>query len=308
MSQRDSNRSFLKQFYHIWVTERPSQFAAMLAYYALFSVVPLFYIVLKVAGVFIDELRAASQLYAWVGENLGPESSQLLQDQMARLAERSAGGMTVEAVIGVAAMLGTASLLFYQLQHALNTIWKVPPPQRGATRFLILNRLLAFIMVIGLGLLLVLVTFANTVIAGLRSWIGLGSTLPFASLLPSILLLTFMLAVLYKVLPNAKVAWRDVLVGSLVAAVLLTLAGSLLGLYLSASRLSSALEAAGAVAVFLMAFYFIGVIIVVGAVAIRVYASLYGQKILPRGEPAPEQSAERLRAESDENVLENDVD
>ena len=307
MSQRDSNRSFLKQFYHIWVTERPSQFAAMLAYYGLFSVVPLFYIVLKVAGVFIDELRAASQLYTWVGENLGPESSQLLQDQMNRLAERSAGGMTVEAVIGVAAMLVTASLLFYQLQHALNTIWKVPPPQRGATRFLILNRLLAFIMVIGLGLLLVVVTFANTVIAGIRSWIGLGSTLPFPSLLPSILLLTFMLAVLYKFLPNAKVAWRDVLVGSLVAAVLLTLAGSLLGLYLSASRLNSASGAAGAVAMFLTTFYFIGLIIVVGAVVIRVYASLHGRKIVPRVKPAPERSGEKLPAESDQDGLDNDV-
>jgi membrane protein len=143
-------------------------------------------------------------------------------------------------------------------------------------------------MVIGLGLLLVVVTLANTVVAGLRSWIGLSSTLPFASLLSSILLLTFVLAVLYKSLPNAQVAWRDVLVGSLVAAALLTLAGSLLGLYLGASRLNSASGAAGAVAMFLTTFYFIGLIIVVGAVFIRVYASVYGSKILPRGEPVPE--------------------
>jgi membrane protein len=279
----------------------------MLAYYALFSFVPVIYIVLAVAGIFIDELRAASQLYVWVGETLGPESSQLLQDQMNRVAARSTGEMTVETVIGFAVLLGTASLLFYQLQHALNTIWKVPPPQRGATRFLILNRLLAFIMVIGLGLLLVVVTFGNTLVTGLRSWIGLSSTLPFASLLSSILLLTFMLAVLYKFLPNAKVAWRDVLVGSLVAAVLLTLAGSLLGLYLSASRLNSASGAAGAVAMFLTTFYFIGLIIVVGAVVIRVYASVHGRKIVPRVEPPPEQSPEKLPAEGDEDGLENDV-
>ena len=142
-------------------------------------------------------------------------------------------------------------------------------------------------MIIGLGLLLAVVTLVNLVIAWLRSLLDLGSTLPVASMLLALVLLTFTLAVLYKFLPNALVAWRDVLVGSLVAAVLLAIAGNLVGAYLGASDLSSASGAAGAVAVFLMLFYFIGTIIVVGAVVIRVYASLRGRKIVPRVEPAP---------------------
>ena len=85
-------------------------------------------------------------------------------------------------------------------------------------------------------------------------------------------------------LPNAEVAWRDVWVGSVVTAVLLSLGGYLLGLYLGVSTFSSALEAAGAVAVFLMAFYFMGQIFVVGAVFTRVYASMYGSGILPHGD------------------------
>jgi membrane protein len=296
MNQPASNQSFLAQFYRIWITERPSQFAAMLAYYALFSFVPVIYIALSVAGIFIDELRAASQLYTRVGEALGPEASQLLQDALNSLAERTAGGTTLTSAIGFVALLFTASLLFFQLQHALNTIWRLPPPQRGETRAYILNRLLAFVIVIGLGLLLVLVSVANVVITGLGSRIGLGGSLPVATVLAVIILLTLVLALMYKVLPNAIVAWRDVLVGSLVAAVLLTLGSYLLGLYMGASRFGSALEAAGAVAVFLMTFYFIGQIVVLGAVITRVYASVRGRPILPRGEPPADgagQSPER---------------
>ena len=94
MNGSKSTRSFLAQFYHIWITERPSQFAAMLAYYALFSFVPMIYIALSVAGIFVDELRAAGQLYARVGEALGPEASQLLADAVNSLAERTTGGTT----------------------------------------------------------------------------------------------------------------------------------------------------------------------------------------------------------------------
>ena len=278
-----SLRSFLAQFYRIWITERPSQFAAMLAYYALFSFVPMIYIALTVAGIFINELRAASQLYTRVGEALGPEASQLLEEAVNSLAERTTGGTTLTTAISFVALLFTASLLFFQLQHALNTIWKVPPPPRGETRSYILNRLLAFVLVIGLGLLVVAATFANVLITALGSWIDLGGTLPITTVLSVIALTTIMLALLYKVLPNAQVAWRDVLVGSLVTAVLLTLGGYLLGLYLGSSKFSSALEAAGAVTVFLMAFYFIGQIFVFGAVFTRVYATIYGSKILPRG-------------------------
>ena len=92
-------------------------------------------------------------------------------------------------------------------------------------------------------------------------------------------------ALIYRVLPNAKVAWRHVWVGAGLAALLLSIGLSLVKLYLSASRFSSALEAAGAVAVLLMAFYYLGQIFVLGAVVIRVFASMSGSEIVPREDP-----------------------
>ena len=175
MDRTDSGQSFLAQFYRIWITERPSQFAAMLAYYAIFSFVPVIYITLTVAGIFVDELQSAGQLYTRVGEALGPEAAQLLEDAVNSLAKRTTDGTTLTNVIGFVALLFTASLLFFQLQHALNTIWQVPPPQRGETRSYILHRLLAFVMVIGLGMLLVVGAFVTVVITALRSWIDLAA-------------------------------------------------------------------------------------------------------------------------------------
>jgi membrane protein len=140
-------------------------------------------------------------------------------------------------------------------------------------------------MVLGVALLLIVVAVANLLVSLVNAqvqWGGFVSTANFLGL-AGLAALTF--ALIYKVLPNAKVAWRHVWVGAGVAALLLTVGLSLVKLYLSAGRFSSALEAAGAAAVFLMAFYYLGQIFVLGAVVIRVLASMAGSEILPREGP-----------------------
>ena len=169
-------------------------------------------------------------------------------------------------------------MAFFQLQHTLNTIWQVPPPRRGQTRAYVLNRLLAFAMVLGVALLFIVAAVANRLVSLVNAqvqWGGFVSTANFLAL-AGLAALTF--ALIYKVLPNAKVAWRDVWVGAGVAALLLVAGLSLVKLLLSANRFSSALEAAGAVAVFLMAFYYLGQIFVLGAVVVRVLASMSGSE------------------------------
>jgi len=148
-----------------------------------------------------------------------------------------------------------------------------------------LNRLLAFAMVLGVALLLIVAAVVNVLVSLVNAqveWSGFVSTANFFGL-TGLAALTF--ALIYKVLPNAKVAWRDVWVGAGVAALLLTGGLSLVKLYLGASRFSSALEAAGAAAVFLMAFYYLGQIFVLGAVVIRVFAAMSGSEIVPRTGP-----------------------
>ena len=189
-------------------------------------------------------------------------------------------------VIGSIALVFTASMAFIQLQRTLNTIWKVSPPSRAQTRAYVLNRLLALAMVLGVVLLLIVGAVANLLVSTVNAQVQWGGFVSIANFfgLAGLAALTF--ALIYKVLPNAKVAWRCVWSGAVVAALLLTVGLSLVKLYLSASRFSSALEAAGAAAVFLMLFYYLGQIFVLGAVVIRVFAAMSGSEIVPRKDPS----------------------
>jgi membrane protein len=269
--------AFLKEVYAIWISERPTQFAAALAYYAIFSFVPVIYIAFTITELVIERLSVEEQFYAQVANLLGAEIAQALQEAVTSLAQRTAGDTTLTTVIGFVALAFTASLAFFQLQHTLNTLWKVPPPRRGQTRAYVLNRLLALAMVLGVALLLIVAAVANLLVSLVNAqveWGGFASTANFVGL-TGLAGLSF--ALIYKVLPNARVAWRHVWVGAGVAALLLTVGLSLVKLYLSASRFTSALEAAGAAAVSLMAFYYLGQIFVLGAVIVRVSASMSGK-------------------------------
>jgi membrane protein len=253
----DTVRALGKEFYHIWITERPSQFAASLAYYGIFSFVPIVFIAFAVAGIFIDEIATADQMYAQVAESLGVEAAQALEDALTSISEGSAEGTVIGSLISFVALLFAASLMFFQLQHTLNSIWRVPPPAHGETRAYITKRLLAFGMVVGVGLFLILVTLVNFVVSLLGSFFDLEITVAGLTLVSHVALAAIALALIYKVLPDAEISWRDVWIGSTVTAVLIVAGVNVVGLYLGRSKVGSALEAAGAVAIFLMAFYFV---------------------------------------------------
>jgi membrane protein len=276
---------FLREIYGIWISERPSQFAAALAYYAIFSFVPVIYITITITELVVARLSVTEQFYDQIANLLGLEIAQALQEAVAGLAETTAGDTTLTSVIGLVVLAFTASMAFFQLQHTLNTIWRVPPPSRGQTQSYALNRLLAFAMVLGVALLFIVAAVVNRLVSLVDAQIQLGGFVTAANALGLAGLAALTFALTYKVLPNAKVAWRDLWLGVGIATLLLTVGLSLVKLLLSANRFSSALEAAGAVAVFLMAFYYLGQIFVLGAVVIRVTASMSGSKIVPRQDP-----------------------
>ena len=282
---------FVKEIYRIWIAERPTQFAAALAYYAIFSFVPVIYIALTVANLLLGQLLKTEDLRAKVTNLLGAELSSALQDAVASLGARTMSGTTLTSVIAFLILAFTASLIFFQLQHALNSLWQVPPPKRGATQAFVRNRLLAFAMVLGVVLFMILAAIASAAISIIGSFVSLDTVVTLANLVAFTALLALSFALIFKFLPNAVVAWRDVWLGAVVAAVLIMIGVQLFSLYLGASRLSSALEAAGAVAIFLMAFYYMGQIFVLGALFIRVYASMFGSGIVPRGGGSPPDEA-----------------
>lgn len=284
-------KPFAKQLYSIWISERPAQFAAALAYYAIFSFVPVIYIAFSIADKLFQQLSVSDRLYEMVSDVLGSEITLAIQEAVASTAARTEGGSALGTVIGILVLLFAASMAFFQLQFTLNAVWQVPRPTRGGTQSYIRGRLLAFLGVLGVVLLLIVIAALNVVVSFLNSLVDWGGSVSILNLVVFVGLAAVCFALLYKALPNAKVAWRDVWLGAGVAAFLISAGMYVVKFYLSAGKFNTAMEAAGAVAVLLMTFYYAGQIFIIGALVTRVYASMYGSKIVPQVDlPAPEES------------------
>lgn len=273
-------RAFLRKLYNIWISERPSQLAASLAYCGMFSFAPVIYIGYLVAGLFIDQLEATERMYQRMEALLGPETAGFIQGAVSAIGQADRSGTLLGSLVSFIALLAAASGLFFQLQYALNKIWRVPPPERGQTGAFIRQRLFSFIMVLGVGLLLILATLTNLIVGWLGSWLEVLFEVSVPSLiltgLGSLALLTLAFALLYKVLPDVEIDWRDVWAGSLAAALLVVLFALLLGLFFTSGAIGSAFEAAGAFAVLLIGIYYVAQIFLFGAVFCRIYAGQFG--------------------------------
>jgi membrane protein len=278
MKTRPSIIEFAKELYRIWATERPGQLAAALAYYGMFAFAPVIFIAFWVAGFFIDQF-STEQFFTRMENLLGPEVTLFIQDSVNAIAETTTGSSVITTLISVAALLLAAPGLFYQLIFALNKIWGVPPPVRGQTSGLIRQRLFSFLMVIGVGLLFILASLVNVIITWFGSLFDLSSNMPVISALAFLGIATLAFALIYKILPETEISWRDVWIGAFVTAVLVILAAVIFGAYLSLGNVGSAFEAAGAFAVLLIGIYTIAQVFLFGAMFTRVFAEMYGSKV-----------------------------
>ncbi len=281
-------RTFLTDLSSAWGAYRPSRLAAALAYYGVFSIAPMLYVALTVAGLFVKELGLADRLASQLSANLSPEMVEFLQDIIAIAAEGTSGSSSLASLVGLLALLYAATGLFAQLQYALDTIWEVPPSANAGMIALIKNRLLAFTMVLGLAFLLIVAGFASVIISLFGSWFDWAGYVPLANHTVFVALLTVSFALIYKVLPNTKVAWRDVWLGAAVTALLFAVGRWALGLYLRLSNITSAFAAAGALAIMLVAIYYLAQIFLFGVVFTKVYAFYFGSRREDR--PTPEEA------------------
>ena len=291
-------RAFISEVISIWTAERPSQLAAALAYYSMFAIAPIIFIAFGLAGLFIDELAAASQMSERLAALLGPEAVGLITNAIASVTTpTSTGGSLLASIVGFFALLFAASGLFYQLKYVLNRIWRVPYSSIGGTKKLIRDQLLAFLMVLGVGLMLVVITLVNVVIAWFGDFLhrlfGIEGSSVIIATLASLGVLTLAFSLLYKILPDVKITWRDTLPGAFLSALMMALAVTLIGLYFKLTDAGSAFAAAGSVAVLMVGINYLAQIFLFGAVVTRAYASHYGSRRPdPNIEPTDQASRE----------------
>jgi membrane protein len=279
MDKLPAKMNFIKDIYNIWINEKPNQLAAALAYFGIFAFAPVIYFAFQFAGIFINEAAAAERFYARVEALLGPETAAFIQKSVAAISSVDTGGSFIITAVSLFSLLFAAAGLFRQLKYALNRLWGVPLVQSGKMLVVLRQQLFPFLMVISLGLLVILTTLVNVAFAWFGSLLesfGAGYLLPVLNVLALLGTIVLANAFINKVLPDIKLAWRDVWLGSVIATVLMALGGLVISLYFKYGGVHSAFEAAGAFAVLMIAIYYFAQIFLFGAIITRAYAQKYG--------------------------------
>jgi membrane protein len=276
--------SLIQETYKEWSEDNASSLAAALAYYTLFSLAPLLIIAIGIAGMVLgSSARVKSELFFQIQSFVGPDAAKTIQNLINNNSVLRTS--TITTIIGLATLILGASSLFIHIQQSLNIIWEVKPKPESGLFFFIESRLLSFAMVLGLGFLLFILVILSTLLSALAQYFNflLPAAIPWQSIefLVSILLITLLFAVIFKTLPDVKVQWRDVWIGSFVTAVLFTIGKFLIGLYLSRSSISSAFGAAGSLVIILLWIYYSAQIFFFGAEFIQVFARHQGSRIKP---------------------------
>lgn len=277
---------FLKTVYREFRRDKAPLLAAAIAYYATFSIGPILLIAAAVAGFVFGEAAVQGRITEEIGGLVGRDGAEAIEG-MIRSARSPANG-TVATTIGVITLILGAAGLFNHLQQAINIAWGVEPPEHdgGIVHSIwetIRDRFLSFTMVLGTGFLLLIALIVSAGIAAVDDlaegtlprwqWVleGLNLTL-------SLAIFTGLFAMIFKILPDVRVRWRDVLWGAFFTAVMFTLGKFALGIYLGNSSFTSTYGAAGSFVLILVWIYYSAQILLFGAEFTHVYARRYGIK------------------------------
>jgi membrane protein len=266
-----------------WFEDNAPMFGAALAFYSIFSLSPLLVIAIAVAGLVFGREAVEAQVLAQFTDLLGDQGATQVQMLVSNAARPEHG--IPATILGVVTLFVGAMAVFNQLKVALNTIWGVQS-QAGVFRTFVMDRLLSFAMVQCIAFLLLVSLVVNAGLAALSSliqgWVPeMAMLLLVAGFLVSLLVVTVLFAAIFKILPDARIAWRDVWVGALATALLFTLGKFLIGLYLGRSSVASIYGAAGSLVVLLLWVYYSAQVFLLGAEFTQVYARRWGSRILP---------------------------
>jgi membrane protein len=277
----------LKNTYEEWRDDGAAMMAAALAYFTIFSLAPLAIIMIAIAGLFFGEKAAQGQLVAGIQGMVGEHGAYVIQGLIKSSASKKAGILAVS--IGFATMIFGASKLFGALQDTLNSVWKIKTPT-GGFKGIVRKRLISMGVVLLSGILLLASLFAGTALAAVRNLVGdlipgIGYLFVLINFLLPFLLMTTLFAIIFKVLPDAKIAWGDVWVGAAATSFFFAIGQMLISFYLGSKNMASTYGAAGSLVVLVFWINLAAQIFLYGAEFTQVYACRYGSCIEPSQRP-----------------------
>jgi membrane protein len=267
-----------KETFSEFSEDKAPRLGAALAYYTIFSIGPLLLIAVAMAGLFFGEEAAQGKISGELGKVFGSEMAKSLEQMIQAAAKPKSG--TIATIIGVVTLMLGASGVFGQLKDALNTIWNVEQKKAAGIMGFVKERFLSMAMVLGIGFLLLVTLVLDTAIAAMGGYVsrfvGGEAVANILSLVLSFAVAVVLFAAIFRILPDLKIAWRDVWLGAVITAVLFVVGKWGLGIYLGKAAPGSAYGAAGSLVILLIWVYWSAQILFLGAEFTQVYARTFG--------------------------------
>ena len=264
-----------------WWNDNCLRLAASLAYYTALSLAPLVLLIVGVVGLVLDRQQVGMQISAQLEGLIGPAGRELVTSI---LTTTSPQGSLLATVIGLGTLFIGATAVFGELQAALNLVWEVrPAPTNGVWAgiwALFRERIFSLTLVLALAFLLLVSLVISAALAGAAALFQGPEQALLSRLLElavSLLVLTFVFALLFKYVPDVEIGWRDVWLGGLITAVLFTLGKTAIGFYLGQASVGSAYGAAGSLVALLVWVYYSALIMFFGAEFIHAWTTRHGE-------------------------------
>jgi membrane protein len=259
--------------------------SAALSYYTFFSMAPLLIVVISLCGIFLGREAAEGKVYGALSGFMGSDTALQLQEVIKNASIGNKG--TIAAVIGVITLVIGATTVFAEIQDSINEIWGLKPkPKRGWLK-LLQNRFLSFSVIISLGFILLVSLAVTSVIDGFSE--RLAARFPEVTVIAfyvlnqilTLAVIALIFGVIFRVLPDAKIRWTDVMAGAIVTAVLFMLGKLAISFYISKSEVGSTYGTAGSLVILLLWTYYSSIILYFGAEFTKAYAIKFGAEIRP---------------------------
>lgn len=259
--------------------------SASLAFYTLFALAPMFIIIITIVQFFFGAEAIEGELYPQLAELIGSQAATQVEQMIknAAISERS----TLSTTGSVVMLMFLATGVFVEIQESINYIWRLKAKPKTGFIKLIVNRFLSFSLVISLGFILLVSLALNAALEVLME--SLQKMFPITTfyltyslnLILTFIVITFIFSCIFKILPDAKIRWRNVIVGAITTALLFMIGKSAITLYLSNSDISSTYGAAGSIVIIMLWVYYSAIILYFSAILTRVYAQISGYEIYP---------------------------
>lgn len=276
---------FVKQVITEYIADNVLKYSASLAYYTTLSLAPMLIIVISVSGFLFGEEAMRGEVYNEIRGLVGNRAAEQIQVTMQNI--HLSPDTSFSTIISLVVLLIGATGIFGEIQDSLNKIWGLKTINVRVWWKLLIDRLVSFSLIISLGFVMVVSLLLSAIVTAVSSRIaqflvGTGEVvLIITDNLLSVAVTTGIFAIIFKVLPDAKIKWRDVIIGSLITSILFMVGKIMIGYYLGRSNLASVFGAAGSVIIIMIWVYYSSAILYLGSVFTKVYATNHGGKIQP---------------------------